>query len=464
MFFFAARLVFRSCGFLLQKGEENRVNERFMREKPVLPLLLSMALPMVLSMLVNSLYNIIDSLFVAKLGEDAITALSLVFPVQNLINALAIGFGVGINAVISYHLGAGERDKADAAAVRGVACSVLHGIVCTAAGIAVMPWFLRLFTDAENVVSLGVEYADMAFLFAAALMAQLAFEKIYQAMGCMKATMLAVVSGCVTNIVLDPLLIFGIGPFPRMGMRGAALATGIGQTVPLAGYLVLYSIRPAAVRLRKSGLTGMPGLTGRLYAVGIPAALNLALPSLLVSCLNALLAGSQAYVVVLGIYYKLQTFLYMPASGIIQGMRPVIGYNYGAGERERVHRIFRVTLALCACIMAVGTVLCLLFAAPLMGLFTENAQTIAIGAHALRVICIGFVVSAVSVAASGALEGLGRGTASLVISLCRYTVVILPAAVVLCRLLGADGVWHAFWVTEIVSAGVSLAAWTRSCD
>ena len=168
--------------------------------------------------------------------------------------------------------------------------------------------------------------------------------------------------------------------------------------------------------------------------------------------------------VVLGIYYKLQTFLYMPASGIIQGMRPVIGYNYGAGERERVHRIFRVTLALCACIMAAGTVLCLLFAAPLMGLFTENAQTIAIGAHALRVICIGFVVSAVSVAASGALEGLGRGTASLVISLCRYTVVILPAAVVLCRAAGAVGVWHAFWVTEIVSAGVSLAAWKRSCD
>lgn len=434
-----------------------------MREKPILPLLLSMALPMVVSMLVNSLYNIIDSLFVAKIGEDAITALSLVYPVQNLINALAIGFGVGINAVISYHLGAGEQDKADAAATRGVVCSIIHGIVCTVVCIAVMPWFLRLFTDAENVVSLGVEYANMAFLFSAALMAQLAFEKIYQAMGCMKATMLMVMSGCVTNIVLDPLLIFGIGPFPAMGMRGAALATGIGQTVPVVGYLVLYATRPAAVRLRKSGLHGMSGLTGRLYAVGIPAALNLALPSLLVSCLNALLGGfGQAYVVVLGIYYKLQTFLYMPASGIIQGMRPVIGYNYGAGEKDRVSRIFRVTLALCACIMMIGTVVCLVVASPLMALFTENAQTVAVGAHALRIICVGFLVSAVSVTASGALEGLGKGTASLVISLCRYTVVILPIAVLLCKIMGASGVWHAFWVTEFVSAAVALVAWRRA--
>ena len=406
-----------------------------MREKPILPLLLSMALPMVVSMLVNSLYNIIDSLFVAKIGEDAITALSLVYPVQNLINALAIGFGVGINAVISYHLGAGEIDKADAAATRGIACSVIHGVVSMIVCINVMPRFLRLFTE---------------------------FEKIYQAMGRMQVTMTALLFGCVTNIVLDPLLIFGIGPFPQLGMRGAALATGIGQLVTLAFYLVIYRLRPVSVHITRKGLHGTRGITARLYAVGIPAALNLALPSLLISCLNALLAElSQAYVVVLGIYYKLQTFLYLPASGIIQGMRPVIGYNYGAGERERVSRIFQVALALCACIMMIGTVLCLAFASPLMALFTENVRTVVIGAHALRIICVGFLVSAVSVTASGALEGLGKGTASLVISLCRYTVVILPIAVVLCKMMGANGVWHAFWVTEFISAGVALVAWKR---
>ena len=147
--------------------------------------------------------------------------------------------------------------------------------------------------------------------------------------------------------------------------------------------------------------------------------------------------------------------------GIVQGMRPVIGYNYGAGERERVSRIFQVALALCACIMMIGTVLCLAFASPLMALFTENIRTVVIGAHALRIICVGFLVSAVSVTASGALEGLGKGTASLVISLCRYTVVILPITVVLCRIMGANGVWHAFWVTEFISAGVALVAWKR---
>ena len=241
-----------------------------------------------------------------------------------------------------------------------------------------------------------------------------------------------------------------------------SLSTGIGQLVTLAFYLVIYRLRPVSVHITRKGLHGTRGITARLYAVGIPAALNLALPSLLISCLNALLAElSQAYVVVLGIYYKLQTFLYLPASGIIQGMRPVIGYNYGAGERERVSRIFQVALALCACIMMIGTVLCLAFASPLMALFTENVRTVVIGAHALRIICVGFLVSAVSVTASGALEGLGKGTASLVISLCRYTVVILPIAVVLCRIMGANGVWHAFWVTEFISAGVALVAWKR---
>ena len=214
-----------------------------------MPLLLSMALPMVVSMLVNSLYNIIDSLFVAKIGEDAITALSLVYPVQNLINALAIGFGVGINAVISYHLGAGELDKADAAATRGIACSVIHGVVSMIVCITVMPRFLRLFTDSEQVAEMGTQYASIAFAFSVIIMVGLAFEKIYQAMGRMQVTMTALLFGCVTNIVLDPLLIFGIGPFPRLGMRGAALATGIGQLVTLAFYLVIYRLQPVSVHI-----------------------------------------------------------------------------------------------------------------------------------------------------------------------------------------------------------------------
>ena len=438
------------------------MNETFMKEKPIFPLLLGMGMPMVLSMLVNSLYNIVDSYFVARISENAMEALSLVFPIQNFINAMAIGFGVGINALIATARGAGKENEARRAATQGVVLSVIHGIILAAACIAIMPWFLGMFTRDQEVIHYGVRYASIAFLFSPIIMAGLAFEKIFQAVGRMKVSMIALLGGCVTNIILDPMLIFGLAFFPKMGIAGAALATGVGQLVSLIVYLVFYFRGPVPVKLEAKYKIPGGNTMKKLYGIGIPAILNLALPSVMIFVLNGLLAQySRSYVVILGIYYKLQTFLYFPASGIIQGMRPVIGYNDGAGERERVSRIFQVALALCACIMMIGTVLCLAFASPLMALFTENIRTVVIGAHALRIICVGFLVSAVSVTASGALEGLGKGTASLVISLCRYTVVILPIAVVLCRIMGANGVWHAFWVTEFISAGVALVAWKR---
>ena len=439
------------------------MNDSFMKEKPVLPLILSMALPMVVSMLVNSLYNIVDSFFVAQISEQAMTALSLVYPVQNLINAVAIGFGVGINAVIAYHLGARQQENASMAATHGTALSALHGLVLTAVCIPLMPWFLGMFTDDRTVIELGSQYAGIAFSFSVVIMVSLSFEKIYQAAGRMKETMLALLSGCITNIVLDPMLIFGIGPFPQMGIRGAALATGIGQVVTLVIYLVIYRTVKLPLRLGRSYLRPNARLDKKLYAIGIPATLNLALPSLLISALNAMLAAfSQAYVVILGIYYKLQTFLYLPASGIIQGMRPLIGYNFGAGEHRRVRSIYDVTLGLCAVIMAAGTAICFVFAGPLMAMFTDNPETISLGDTALRIISLGFIPSAVSVASSGALEGLGKGTQSFVISLFRYALVILPVAFVLSRIFGAVGVWHAFWITELATAAVSLIVYRKS--
>lgn len=434
-----------------------------MKEKPVLPLLMSMSLPMVVSMLVNSLYNIVDSFFVAQISEDAMTALSLVYPVQNFINAASIGFGVGINAVIAYYLGAGNARLANTAATRGMLFSALHGVAATVLGIAAMPSFLRLFTADETVIDLGVRYARIAFAFSVIIMLGLAFEKIFQAVGSMKTTMVSLLCGCITNIVLDPVLIFGLGPFPSMGIEGAALATGIGQTITLAIYLAVYRLRPIRVRIGRQYLAAARGLDGRLYAIGVPAVLNLALPSLLISALNAILAAySQIYVVVLGVYYKLQTFLYLPASGVVQGMRPLIGYNFGAGERKRVSRIYLTALAMCGIVMAVGTGICLAVPGPLIALFTENPETVAAGTAALRIISAGFVVSAVSVVSSGALEGLGKGVPSLVISLCRYTVIIIPAAWLLSRFWGADGVWHAFWITEAVTAVIACLVYRHS--
>ena len=439
------------------------MNDTFMKERPVLPLLLSMALPNVISMLVNSLYNIVDSLFVAQISEDAMTVLSLVFPIQNFANAIAIGFGIGINAMIALYLGAGDRKKAEIAATHGMVLSLLHGVVITVVSIAIMPGFLRRFTTDESLVASGITYSTIVFLFATINMAALAFEKMFQAMGRMKVTMVALVFGCACNILLDPVLIFGLGPVPAMGIAGAALATGIGQAATLVIYLVVYSTTESPVHLRRKALRPDLSLEGRLYAIGVPAILNLALPSLLVTFLNGLLAAfSESYVVVLGIYYKLQTFLYLPANGIVQGMRPLIGYNYGAKEHARVAKLYQLTLGMSAVIMAAGTVICMAASAPLIGLFSSNPETIAIGQTALRIICLGFVVSAVSTTSSGALEGLGKGAASLVISLCRYVIFIMPLAWLLCRQLGPTGVWHAFWVTEVLSAVIAFAVYRKS--
>lgn len=433
-----------------------------MKDRPILPLVLSMSLPMVLSMTVASLYNIVDSYYVARISEDAMTALSLVYPIQNLINAVTIGFSIGANAVISYHLGAQNQEKANAAAAQSLLWNGLHGLVLTLVCIAVMPVFLSLFTQSAAVMDLGVRYSRVAFAFSVFVGVSMSMEKIFQAAGRMVMTMVCMLAGCVCNIVLDPVLIFGYGPFPEMGIEGAALATGIGQVLSLALYFVCNAIRPLPLRLLPSRTMWDGAIARKMYAIGIPATLNLALPSLLISCLNVILAAfSQVYVLVLGVYYKLQTFLYLPANGIVQGMRPIIGYNFGAKEYGRVAKIYRVALLLSAAIMAVGTALCWAIPDQLIGLFSENAETIAAGSTALRLISIGFVVSSLSVISSGALEGLGMGGPSLAISLLRYVALILPLAFVLSRIFGASGVWHAFWVTEFLTAGVSYALYRR---
>ncbi len=431
------------------------MNNTFMKEKPVLPLLASMALPMVLSMLVNSLYNIVDSFFVAKISEEAMTALSLVYPVQNFINAIAIGFGVGINAQISFQLGAKNLRNANTAATHGMLFNIIHGIVITALCIPFMPVFLKMFTKEQEVITLGTQYSTIAFAFSVVIMVSLSFEKIFQAVGRMKITMISLLVGCISNIILDPLLIFGVGFFPKMGIKGAALATGLGQVFTVIVYLIAYAKCSLPVEVSRKYLKLNRNLDAKLYMVGVPAILNIALPSVLISFLNQILSAfSGSYVVVLGIYYKLQTFLYLPASGIVQGMRPLMGYNYGAGETKRVKKIFGLSLCLNGMIMLAGTIICFVASGPLMGLFTENPETVRLGTAALRIISIGFIPSAVSVTASGALEGLGKGTQSLVISLLRYIIVIIPAAYVLCFFAGSGVVWNAFWICELATAAV----------
>lgn len=438
------------------------MDQNFMKEKNILPLVLSMSLPMVVSMAVNSLYNIIDSYFVAKLSESAMTALSLVYPVQNLINAAAIGFGIGINAVIAFYLGAGDQKRADIAATLGFFLSIVHGIVLALICIPGMSLFIKSFSSQEEITRLSLLYSSRAFLFSPVITLGLSFEKLFQAVGRMKVSMFSMICGCIANIILDPLLIFGISIFPRLGIAGAAYATGIGQCITLLAYLLFYAFLRPPVKISRKSLRLDSAVLKKLYSVGISASLNLALPSLLISSLNKILADfSEKYVLVLGVYYKLQTFIYLTANGIIQGIRPLMGYNFGAGEHRRVKKIYHTSLALNAGIMFLGTLLSWILPGRLIGLFTDQAETISIGITALHIISLGFMISAVSVTCSGALEGLGKGGPSLIISLLRYVILILPAAFFLSRVLGADGVWWAFCVTEFAAAGFSLLIYSR---
>lgn len=432
------------------------MNQEFMRTRPVLPLVISMALPMTISMLVNALYNIVDSFFVAKISDDAMTALSLVYPIQNLMMATTVGFGIGINAMIAYFLGAKREKEANISASVGVVCNIFHGLLLTIGCILVMPAFLKMFTKDATIIDLGLQYSNIVFLFAIPVSISISLEKIFQSVGRMRTSMFCMIIGCIANVVLDPLLIFGIGVFPKMGIEGAAIATGVGEMVTLAGYIIIYFVKPISVRINICYVKFRANILKRMYAIGVPATLNMALPSLQISVLNGILAVySSAYVLVLGAYFKLQTFLYLTANGVVQGMRPLLAYNYGAGEKKRVNQIYKTALRIIAGVMVVGTLLCMSMPDKLIGLFTNNAQTIKIGQNALRMISLGFVVSSVSVTASGALEGLGKGARSLVISLMRYLLIMLPAAFILSKSFGPSGVWSAFWITEFITAVVA---------
>ena len=439
------------------REKDEKMEQTYMKEQPVLKLLLTMAIPMVISMLVNALYNIVDSFFVAKINEDAMTALSLVYPMQILVNAVMIGFGIGINAVISFYLGAQDQEKADKSATQGLILNTMHGIVLTVICIVGASTFLRFFTENETVLAMGIRYSRIVFLFSVFLAWQLVLEKTFQAVGMMAVSMICMMGGCIFNIILDPLLIFGVGFFPKLGIEGAALATGLGQIVGFAMYFVFYKFKAMPVHFRKKNMRLEKDVCKKMYSIGIPVCLSLALPSMLISALNVILASfGQTYVFVLGVYYKLQTFLYLTANGVIQGMRPLIGYNYGAGEKKRVRKIYTTSLILVLIVMAVGTVICLMIPNHLIGMFTTESNTVKAGAEALRIISGGFIISSLSLVTSGALEGLGKGKESLIISLCRYVLIIIPAAWIVSRIVGVTGVWHSFWITEVLTAGISL--------
>ena len=431
------------------------MNDTFMKTKPVFPLLVSMALPNVISMLVNSLYNIVDSLFVAQINEQAMTALSLVFPIQNFVNAVAIGFGVGINALVALYRGAGDHDKADAAATHGMALSVLHGLLCTLLATAIMPGFLARFTADSTIVSMGVTYSSIVFFFAIVNMASLAFEKIFQAVGRMKLTMLALISGCVCNILLDPILIFGLG----MGVKGAAIATVLSQAVG-AIWVIRFLTGPKTIlKIRKEDMKLEGKIIMPVLALGISTFVMLSTESLLSISFSSSLAryGGDVAVGAMTVITSASQLCTLPISGICQGGQPVMSFNFGAGKRDRVKQAFRFQLTLCLSYTTIFWLLMMLVPGAVAGIFTSDASLIDYTTWAMRIYMAGIFSTGVQIACQQSFMALGQAKVSLLLACLRKLILLIPLIFILPHVVANPvfGVFLAEPVSDIIAAAVT---------
>ena len=424
-----------------------------MESKPVFPLLMSMAVPPMVSMLIQSMYNIVDSIFVARLGEEALTAVSLAYPLQNLVLAVAVGLGGGANAGIARNLGAKNQDRVDRIAAHTIFFTAIHAIIFILVGIFLTKPFLQMFTQNENVLRWGCEYSYIVICLSSGSLFHIAIEKMFQSCGNMVIPMAMQALGAIINIILDPIMIFGYFGFPALGVKGAAIATVIGQFAACICSVILFVARCKEIKT----------IVSQLYVVAIPSTIMMSLPSVLIGILNGILAAiSQVGVAVLGIYFKLQSFVYMPGNGVIQGMRPMISYSYGAKQYDRLKETIKVSVLVSGVIMILGTMLFVLLPRPILELFKAGDEMMTMGETALRVIGTGFIFSAVSTVFAGVFEALGRGVESLVVSLLRQLVIIVPVSLMLVRFLGVTGVWISFPVAEIIAMVISIILLRRT--
>lgn len=435
--------------------------ENIMGTKKMFPLLMSMAIPPMVSMLIQSMYNIVDSYFVAQMGKDALTAVSLAFPLQNITLALSVGLGVGLNSVISRSLGAKDKQGITNAATHGVALTALHSVLLLVVGLFLSRSFISMFSNDANVIQMGTEYCQVVLCLSFGMQFHITIEKMFQAVGNMFVPMCLQGVGAIVNIILDPILIFGKYGFPEMGVKGAAVATIIGQmTACLSAVLLFSRNKEIKVNFKKFKLDF--SMIKKIYNVGVPSAVMTAMPSVLVSVLNGILVSiSQSGVAVFGLYYKLQTFVYMPSSGLVQGLRPIIGYNYGAKKYDRLKQAMKSAMLVAVVIMVVGTVLFVAIPDKILLLFKADSEMLQMGVPALRIISIGFIFSAVSVVLSGAFEALGKGIQSLAVTLLRQLIIVVLLSVVLAKVMGLTGVWISFPVAEVIAAVLAIVLMKR---
>ena len=433
-----------------------------MAAKPMFPLLMSMALPPMLSMLLSSLYNIVDSMFVARYSADALTAVSLAFPLQNFALAVSVGAGVGISSYIARKLGEGDRDAADSAVVHGLILSIAHYLFFVLLGVFAAGPFLALFTDSPAILALGKEYLFIVLVGCVGQQVQIAIEKMLQATGNMVWPMLMQALGCVVNIILDPIMIFGLLGCPEMGIAGAAIATVIGQLAAMA--LSFFALFKAQNQLHfpRGGFRLRWGVIGEIYNVGAPTILMNSLGSVLVTGLNSLLMGfSETAVSVFGIYYRLQTFAFMPVSGLTQGALPIMAYNYGSRSRKRVLDCLRDGLLVSFAILIGCCLLFVLLPGQLLGLFGADESMLSIGIPALRILALSYLPAALGFCIPTLFQAVGMGRSSLVIFLLRQFVITLPLAWILSGPMGLGGIWLSFLIAEAAAALAAVALLAR---
>lgn len=431
------------------------------------PLIFSMALPAMVSMIINALYNIVDSIFVAQYSQSALAAVSLVFPLQTLVVAIGVGTGVGVNSLISRRLGEKRQLHANSAAEHGIALSIIGGIVFLVLGFGLSGVFVSAFGATEEVSVQAVQYSHIAVGLSIFVMISMMCEKVQQSTGNMIIPMLQGLTGAIINIILDPLMIFGIGPFPEMGVTGAALATVIGQ---IFGMLIgLWGVfkHQKVLKLNMRKFKWRLQTVKDIYRVGLPGIVMQSITSVMTAGMNGILIGfSQTAVNVLAVYFKLQTFVFMPVFGLNQGALPVMGYNYGARNKKRLFGAYRIALGTAVAIMLLGFVLFQLFPEPMLMMFVDRTDAAAMqemldtGVPALKTISLSFVGAAFGIINSTVFQATARGLNSLIVSVCRQLVIILPAAWLLGRFVGLNAIWYSFPIAEIVSFLISyLLLW-----
>ncbi len=419
---------------------------------PVNRLLISMSLPMMLSMLVQALYNIVDSVYVARVGESALTAVSLAFPVQNLMIAVSVGTGVGVNALLSKSLGEKNFEKVNRTANNAVFLAGMSYLFMLLLGIFGVGIFYRSQTDDLQIINYGIAYTRICCCCSFGIFLQVTMERLLQSTGRTFYTMIIQGTGAIINIILDPILIFGLLGFPRMEAAGAAAATVAGQIAASVLAVIINQKVNKEVRLQRKGFRPDLATIGQIYKVGVPSIIMQSIASVMTYGMNLILmAFTSTATAVFGVYFKLQSFVFMPVFGLNNGMIPIIAYNYGANSRERVVRTIRYSVIYAMLIMAVGTVVFHVFPADLLRMFKASDVMLQLGVPALRIISVSFVIAGYCIVCGSVFQALGNGVYSLMVSIARQLFVLLPVAYLLAQLGNVNYVWWSFPIAEVAS-------------